>query len=54
MYETMGLGSIVIAAMVTEIVLIWMGHETSEAILAIASTATGALAGLAIPKADGE
>ena len=43
------LGSIVVIAISAEILLMWIGHETSEAILAIASSATGALAGLAVP-----
>ena len=50
----LGLGSIVVIAIGAEIFLAWLGHDTSEALLAVASTATGALAGGLIPqeKAD--
>ena len=46
------IGSIAVICIASEIILIWLGHETSEALLSIASTATGALAGAMIPRAE--
>ena len=46
------IGSIAVVSIASEILLIWLGHETSEALLSIASTATGALAGAMIPRAE--
>jgi hypothetical protein len=48
------LGSIVVLCIVAEVVLVIMTHETSEALLAIASSATGALAGAMLPSAEGD
>ena len=48
------LGSIVVLCIGAEIVLVLLAQETSEALLAIASTATGALAGSLLPGSDPE
>ena len=48
------LAGIALASIVAEVLILWTGKSTSEALLTIAATAVGGLAGLAIPGEDSE